>query len=69
MPEKKAALSLRARNTLTALALTAPTTLASAEGFDTTKLESTATSVLAVGATIAIGFAVFKIGKRAINKV
>lgn len=47
--------------------------LASAQGagptFDTTNLESTATAVLGVGALIAIGFAVYKIGKRAMGKL
>jgi hypothetical protein len=43
---------------------------ASAEGvvFDTSKLESTATGILAVGAVIAIGFAVFRIGRRGANE-
>lgn len=61
-------------NSRLAAPLTAATTLAlaanaGAAGFDTTELESTSTAVLAVGALIAVGFAVFKIGKRAMNKV
>lgn len=37
--------------------------------FDTSKLESTSTAILGVGALIAVGFAIYKVGKRGLGKV
>lgn len=62
----------RAGRPLAALTTAGLVTAANAQtatSFDTANLESTATTVLGVGALIAVGFAVFKIGKRAMGKV
>lgn len=55
--------------TTVAIGLGASSAFAQETTFDTSKLESTSTAVLGVGALIAVGFAVFKIGKRAMNRI
>lgn len=65
-------IALRLRNAAMIAAATGSVAGAQTTGastFDTSSLETTATAVLGVGALIAVGFAVFKVGKRAMNKV